>query len=183
MTGAGYAYLATEMVGAETIDDPQAFPAAEGYLATMLSAEAAGSSYRTFLDKFQQAYGRHPDRWAGFSYDMVFVLAEGIRNESRRREGEGLVRRRIQSSIARGGASLMQALRRVRIERGATGELSFSPNTNDRSDMPYDIFNLQGKDLIAVGTTYPSGTFDTTGRPPIVWPGTSTREVKEAERK
>lgn len=172
MTGKGYAYLATEIVGAETIEDPLAFPAAEGYLGTMPSADST-SSYIVFRDKFQQAYGRIPDRWAGFSYDMVLVLAEGIRGQiyERSRRAQRIAGEDHPTRSLPDGTSLMRVLREVRLTRGATGDLSFSPATNDRSDMPYDIFNLQGRQMVTVGTTYPSGTFDTRGRPPIILPG------------
>jgi len=63
----------------------------------------------------------------------------------------------------------MKMLRKVNVT-GLTGELYFLDGSNDRNDIPYDIFNLQGRDLVPVGLSLPSGSFEPNGHP-IVWPG------------
>ena len=74
----------------------------------------------------------------------------------------------------------MKHLRRMDFD-GATGHVGLVPGTNDRADLPVQIFNSHGYktdgktvDFVAVGRLDPATGRLTVDEGAIVWPGNAT---------
>ncbi len=69
---------------------------------------------------------------------------------------------------------------------GATGRVSLVPGTNDRAEMPVQIFNSHGYkadgkivEFVSVGTVDPATGELTVDETAIVWPGNVTTAPKQ----
>ena len=76
--------------------------------------------------------------------------------------------------------NMMSYLRNVDFQ-GATGRISLAPGTNDRANMPVQIFNSHGYkadgktvDFVSVGSVDPLTGELTVDRNAILWPGGTT---------
>jgi hypothetical protein len=75
---------------------------------------------------------------------------------------------------------MMAYLRKMDFE-GATGRITIAPGTNDRANMPVQIFNSHGYkadgktvDFVSVGTVDPATGDLTLDESAILWPGRTT---------
>lgn len=178
MNRPGYSIYAAEMISAD--EAPEAVEGSLGYFAPMtyLAPSAELSRFRRALEA-DLGKPVDPDSKAFFygalSYDHIFLVAHAI--VAAKREGEAVTPR-----------GLMRHLRAADF-RGATGRVAIVPGTNDRVDMPIQIFNSHGYRTDGAG----GGTVDfvpvavveaKTGRltvdeDAIVWPG-GVREPPES---
>ena len=81
--------------------------------------------------------------------------------------------------------NMMKYLRKMDFD-GATGHVSLVPGTNDRANMPVQIFNSHGYkadgktvDLVSVGSVDPATGRLTVNESAIVWPGNVTTPPKQ----
>jgi ABC-type branched-subunit amino acid transport system substrate-binding protein len=148
---------------------PQAVQGGLGYFAPMAKLLPS-----RMLSSFQNAMavrlGQSVDAeskaffYGALSYDHILAVAYAIKSI---KDSDEIVNRR----------NLMTHLRQMDFE-GATGRIKLVPGTNDRANMPVQIFNSHGYksdgktvDFVSVGSVDPKTGELTLDDAAILWPG------------
>ena len=112
--------------------------------------------------------------YGALSYDHILAVAHAI--SAIKDDGKSVTRR-----------NLMAYLRRMDFE-GATGHVTLVSGTNDRANMPVQIFNSHGYkaagktvDFVSVGSVDPATGDLTLDESAILWPGRTTTLPKSQE--
>lgn len=172
MNRPGYTFYAAEMISAD--EEPQAVQGSLGYFAPMAKLKPSAR-----LGEFQKALEARLDLpvdtdskaffYGALSYDHILAVAHAIRAI---KDDDNIVNR----------SNMMVYLRRMDFE-GATGRVSLVPGSNDRANMPLQIFNSHGYgddgktvDFISVGSVDPISGELTLDPDAILWPG-GTRQA------
>ena len=170
MNQPGNTFYAAEMISAD--EGEEAVNGSLGYFApmTMVSATEKLIAFRKALEsRLQQQVD--PDSKAFFygalSYDHILAVAHAI--SAIKDAGKPVTRR-----------NMMTYLRSMDFE-GATGHVTLVPGTNDRANMPVQIFNSHGYkadgttvDFVSVGSVDPVSGHLTLDVSAILWPGRTT---------
>ena len=167
MNRSGNSIYAAEMISAD--EGIEAVTGGLGYFApmAMLPETEKLRSFRTALES-RLNKEIDPDSKAFFygalSYDHILAVAYAIR--AIKRDGKPVNRQHM-----------MTYLRRMEFE-GATGRVSLVPGTNDRANMPVQIFNSHGYksdgktvNFVSVGTVDPASGELLLDVGAILWPG------------
>ncbi len=170
MNKPGYSFYAAEMISAD--EDTEAVQGSLGYFApmTMLVESDRLSRFKNLLEA-RLGTSVDPNSKAFFygalSYDHILAVAHAIRS--------------IRKDDKEVNRNNMMAYLRAMNFAGATGQISLVPGTNDRANMPVQIFNSQGYKADGKTVNFvPVGSVDpVTGNlllddSAILWPG-STR--------
>lgn len=167
MNQPGYSIYAGEMISAD--EDPAAVQGSLGYFApmTMLPDSEKLSQFKTALE---ERLGRSVDPnskaffYGALSYDHILAVGHAI---AEIKKDSKIVDRK----------TMMQYLRKMDFE-GATGRISLVPGTNDRANMPVQIFNSHGYkadnktvNFVPVGSVNPENGGLTLEENAILWPG------------
>ena len=172
MNRPGYSFYAAEMISAD--EEPQAVRGSLGYFAPMAKLVPA-----PMLVEFQRALEARLELavdtdskaffYGALSYDHIFAVAHAIRAI---RDDKEIVNR----------SNMMSYLRRMDFA-GATGRITLVPGTNDRANMPLQIFNSHGYkndgmtvNFVPVGSVDPMSGELTLDADAILWPG-GTRQA------
>jgi ABC-type branched-subunit amino acid transport system substrate-binding protein len=167
MNKAGNTFYAAEMISAD--ESLEAVRGSLGYFAPMAKLEESEK-----LLRFRQALEVRLDNavdpnskaffYGALSYDHIFAVAyaiKAIKNDDK--------------SVNR--ENMMGYLRMMDFE-GATGRISLVPGTNDRANMPVQIFNSHGYkadgktvNFVSVGSVNPRTGELTLNKSAILWPG------------
>ncbi len=170
MNAPGYSLYAAEMISADEM--PEAVAGSLGYFAPM--AELVPSTKLSqFGSALEKRLGKPVDPsskaffYGALSYDHMLAVGYAIRDI--KDAGETVT-----------GRNMMKHLRRMDFD-GATGHVALVPGTNDRADLPVQIFNSHGYkadgktvDFVAVGRLDPATGRLTVDEGAIVWPGNAT---------
>ena len=174
MNAPGYSFYAAEMISAD--EAPDAVAGSLGYFAPMneLMPSPKLSRFKSALEK---RLGKTVDPsskaffYGALSYDHMLAVGYAIRDI--KEAGEDVT-----------SQNMMKYLRRMNFD-GATGHVSLVPGTNDRANMPVQIFNSHGYkadgktvDLVSVGSVDPATGRLTVNEGAIVWPGNVTTPPK-----
>ncbi len=174
MNAPGYSFYAAEMISAD--EAPDAVAGSLGYFAPMneLMPSPKLSRFKSALEK---RLGKTVDPsskaffYGALSYDHMLAVGYAIRDI--KEAGEDVT-----------SQNMMKYLRRMNFD-GATGHVSLVPGTNDRANMPVQIFNSHGYkadgktvDLVSVGSVDPATGRLTVNEGAIVWPGNITTPPK-----
>ena len=174
MNAPGYSFYAAEMISAD--EAPDAVAGSLGYFAPMneLMPSPKLSRFKSALEK---RLGKTVDPsskaffYGALSYDHMLAVGYAIRDI--KEAGEDVT-----------SQNMMKYLRRRNFD-GATGHVSLVPGTNDRANMPVQIFNSHGYkadgktvDLVSVGSVDPATGRLTVNEGAIVWPGNVTTPPK-----
>ena len=170
MNAPGYSFYAAEMISAD--EAPEAVAGSLGYFAPMneLMPSPKLSQFKNALEK---RLGKPVDPsskaffYGALSYDHILAVGYAIRDI--KDAGEDVT-----------SQNMMKYLRKMDFD-GATGHVSLVPGTNDRANMPVQIFNSHGYkadgktvDLVSVGSVDPATGRLTVNEGAIVWPGNVT---------
>jgi len=167
MNQPGNTFYAAEMISAD--ESAEAVNGSLGYFAPMTMLPESGKQ-QTFL-RALESHRNHtidPNSKAFFygalSYDHIFAVAHAIK--SVKDDGKPVTRE-----------NMMTYLRMMDFE-GATGHISLVPGTNDRANMPVQIFNSHGYkadqetvNFVPVGSVDPKSGKLTLDESAILWPG------------
>ncbi len=171
MNAPGYSFYAAEMISGD--EAPAAVSGSLGYFAPMnqLIPSPTLSRFKTALEK---RLGRTVDptskafAYGALSYDHMLAVGYAIRDV--KAAGQEV-----------NGRNLMPYLRQMDFE-GATGHVALVPGTNDRANMPVQIFNSHGYkadgktvDFVSVGSVDPKTGGLTIDDHAILWPGSVRR--------
>ena len=167
MNQPGYTIYAAEMISSD--EEPQAVHGSLGYFAPMAQL-VASRKLTEFTYALESRLGQpvDPDSKAFFygalSYDHILAVAYAI--QAIKDDGD-IVNRE----------NMMVYLRKMDFE-GATGRITLVPGTNDRANMPVQIFNSHGYkedgmtvDFVSVGSVDPKTGALTLDEGTILWPG------------
>jgi ABC-type branched-subunit amino acid transport system substrate-binding protein len=167
MNKPGNTFYAAEMISAD--ESPEAVNGSLGYFAPMARLEDS-QQQQVFRHALESRLGRavDPDAKAFFygalSYDHIFAVAYAIK--AIRDDGKAVNRE-----------NMMAYLRAMDFE-GVTGRISLVPGSNDRANMPLQIFNSHGYgadgktvDFVSVGVIDPLSGELTLDENAILWPG------------
>jgi len=175
MNAPGYSFYAAEMISAD--EAPEAVAGSLGYFAPMneLMPSPKLSQFKSALEK---RLGKPVDPsskaffYGALSYDHMLAVGYAIRDI--KDAGEDVT-----------SQNMMKYLRKMDFD-GATGHVSLVPGTNDRANMPVQIFNSHGYkadgktvDLVSVGSVDPATGRLTVNESAIVWPGNVTTPPKQ----
>jgi len=175
MNAPGYSFYAAEMISAD--EAPEAVAGSLGYFAPMneLMPSPKLSQFKNALEK---RLGKPVDPsskaffYGALSYDHILAVGYAIRDI--KDAGEDVT-----------SQNMMKYLRKMDFD-GATGHVSLVPGTNDRANMPVQIFNSHGYkadgktvDLVSVGSVDPATGRLTVNESAIVWPGNVTTPPKQ----
>lgn len=174
MNKPGNTFYAAEMISAD--ESPEAVKGSLGYFAPMskLPESEKQKTFRIALESRLQG-AVDPNSKAFFygalSYDHILAVAYAIK--SIKDDGETVDR-----------INMMDYLRKMDFE-GATGRISLVPGTNDRANMPVQIFNSHGYkadrktvNFVPVGSVNPETGELSLDENAILWPG-ATRVAPE----
>ncbi len=167
MNKPGYSFYAAEMISAD--ESPEAVNGSLGYLAPMAMLETTKQQ-----QNFQRALESRLDQtvdpsskaffYGALSYDHIFAVANAIR--AIKVDGQTVNRE-----------NMMAYLRLMDFE-GVTGRISLVPGTNDRANMPLQIFNSHGYkadgktvNFVSVGSVNPLTGELSLNEELILWPG------------
>ena len=167
MNKPGYTLYAAEMISADEV--PEAVQGSLGYFAPMTMI-VDSEIVRAFQSALTMRLGREADPnskaffYGALSYDHILAVANAIK--SIKDDGEPVNR-----------VNLMRYLRTIDFE-GATGQVSLVPGTNDRDNMPVQIFNSHGYkadgktvNFVSVGSVDPDTGELRMDASKILWPG------------
>lgn len=167
MNQPGYTIYAAEMISAD--EGPEAVNGGLGYFAPMTMLIESDVLTR-FKQTLEQRLGKSvdPDSKAFFygalSYDHILAVGHAIKDT---KDANRPVSRE----------NVMAALRKINFA-GATGPISIVPGTNDRANMPVQIFNSHGYkadgktvNFVSVGTVDPVTGALKFDRSAVLWPG------------
>jgi ABC-type branched-subunit amino acid transport system substrate-binding protein len=170
MNQPGYSFYAAEMISADEV--PEAVQGSLGYFAPMAKLAETPRLVR-FKDSLEQQLGHTVDYnakaffYGALSYDHIFAVAYAI--EAIKLDGKTINR-----------DNMMTYLRRMDFE-GATGRVTLSHGSNDRANMPVQIFNSHGYkadgktvDFVSVGSVDPVTGKLSVDESAILWPGATT---------
>ena len=170
MNKSGYSFYAAEMISAD--EGIEAVNGSLGYFAPMtMVAETE------ILTNFRQALESRLDKvvdpnskaffYGALSYDHILAVAHAIK--AVKDDGKSVTRQ-----------NMMAYLRKMDFE-GATGRITLVPGTNDRANMPVQIFNSHGYkadgktvNFVSVGSVDPATGILTLDESAILWPGGTT---------
>lgn len=174
MNRPGYSIYASEMISAD--EGSAAVEGSLGYFAPM-TMMVDSEMMRRFKSSLEARLNDEVDInskaffYGALSYDHILAVAHAIK--ALRDDGESVSRE-----------SMMHALRKMDFD-GATGRISLVPGTNDRANMPVQIFNSHGYkqgqktvQFVPVGSVDPATGQLTIDEGSIVWPG-ATEEPPE----
>ena len=167
MNEPGYSFYAAEMISAD--EAPEAVLGSLGYFAPM--AELVPSpKLSQFKNALEKRLGEPVDSsskaffYGALSYDHMLAVGYAIRDIQN--AGENVT-----------SQNMMKHLRKMDFD-GATGHVSLVPGTNDRAQMPVQIFNSHGYkadgktvDFVSVGSVDPATGRLTVDEGAIIWPG------------
>ena len=174
MNAPGYSFYAAEMISAD--EAPEAVAGSLGYFAPMneLMPSPKLSQFKSALEK---RLGKPVDPsskaffYGALSYDHMLAVGYAIRDI--KEAGEEVT-----------SQNMMKYLRKMNFD-GATGHVSLVPGTNDRANMPVQIFNSHGYkadgktvNFVSVGSVDPATGRLTVNEDAIVWPGNVTTPPK-----
>ena len=172
MNKPGYTFYAAEMISAD--ESPEAVHGSLGYFAPMNLLEES-KQLAEFRESLEVRLGRNVDPnskaffYGALSYDHILAVANAIR--SIKDDGKSVNR-----------DNLMSYLRTVDFD-GVTGRVSLVPGSNDRANMPVQIFNSHGYkadgktvNFVSVGYVNPQTGELEMDKNAILWPG-STRQA------
>jgi len=163
----GNTIYAAEMISAD--EGEEVVNGSLGYFApmTMVSASAKLTNFRKALEsRLGQVVDPNSKAffYGALSYDHILAVAHAIR--AIKDDGESVTRK-----------NMMDYLRKMDFQ-GATGHITLVPGTNDRANMPVQIFNSHGYkadgktvDFVSVGTVDPATGDLTLDESAILWPG------------
>ena len=170
MNTPGNTIYAAEMISAD--EGEEAVNGSLGYFApmAMLSATEKLIAFRQALEsRLDQVVDPNSKAffYGALSYDHILAVAHAI--SAIKNDGKSVTRR-----------NLMAYLRRMDFE-GATGHVTLVSGTNDRANMPVQIFNSHGYkadgktvDFVSVGSVDPATGDLTLDESAILWPGRTT---------
>jgi len=173
----GNSFYAAEMISAD--EGQEAVNGSLGYFApmTMVSTSEKLTHFRKALEsRLDQVVDPNSKAffYGALSYDHILAVAHAIR--AIKDDGESVTRR-----------NMMAYLRKMDFE-GATGRITIAPGTNDRANMPVQIFNSHGYkadgktvDFVSVGTVDPVTGDLTLDESAILWPGRTTTPPRPQE--
>jgi len=174
MNQPGYSLYAAEMISAD--ESPQAVRGSLGYFAPMARLLQTPKLAR-FKQALEQRLGHTVDAnskaffYGALSYDHILAVAHAI--EALKVAGRPVNR-----------GNMMTALRRMDFE-GATGRIKLRHGSNDRANMPIQIFNSHGYkadgktvDFVPIGSVDPASGRLSIDESAILWPG-ATKTVPE----
>jgi ABC-type branched-subunit amino acid transport system substrate-binding protein len=133
MNQPGYSFYAAEMISAD--EQPEAVMGSLGYFAPMTMLPES-KRLQNFKEALEARLGKKVDAnskaffYGALSYDHILAVGHAI--ESIKQDGKKVNRQ-----------NMMAYLREMNFE-GATGRISLVPGTNDRANMPVQIFNSHG---------------------------------------
>jgi ABC-type branched-subunit amino acid transport system substrate-binding protein len=172
MNKPGYTFYAAEMISADEV--PQAVNGSLGYFAPMTML-LPSSKLSVFQDAMETRLGQAMDTdskaffYGALSYDHILAVAHAI---SAIKADKGVVNR----------ANMMTYLRKMDFA-GATGRITLTPGSNDRANMPLQIFNSHGYksdgktvNFVSVGSVDPMTGELSLDESAILWPG-GTRQT------
>lgn len=169
MNKPGVTIYAAEMISAD--ESPDAVEGSLGYFAPMaiLPESEKQETFRYALEsRLQQSVDPNSKAffYGALSYDHILAVAYAIK--SIKDNGETVNRERM-----------MHYLRRMDFD-GVTGHISLVPGTNDRANMPVQIFNSHGYladqetvNFVRVGSVNPETGTLSMDESAILWPGGS----------
>ncbi len=170
MNKSGNSIYAAEMISAD--EGIEAVKGSLGYFApmTMVSETEKLIGFRKALEsRLDQVIDLNSKAffYGALSYDHILAIAHAIK--AIKDDGESVNRQ-----------NMMIYLRRMDFE-GATGRITLVPGTNDRANMPVQIFNSHGfkadgktVDFVPVGSVDPDTGELTLTESAILWPGDTT---------
>jgi ABC-type branched-subunit amino acid transport system substrate-binding protein len=170
MNQPGNTFYAAEMISAD--EGEEAVNGSLGYFApmTMVSATEKLIAFRKALESRLHRQVDPNSKaffYGALSYDHILAVAHAI--SAIKNAGKPVTRR-----------NMMTYLRRMDFE-GATGHVTLVPGTNDRANMPVQIFNSHGYkadgttvDFVSVGSVDPVSGHLTLDVSAILWPGRTT---------
>ncbi len=170
MNQPGNTFYAAEMISAD--EGEEAVNGSLGYFApmTMVSATEKLIAFRKALEaRLHRQVDPNSKAffYGALSYDHILAVAHAI--SAIKDAGKPVTRR-----------NMMTYLRRMDFE-GATGHVTLVPGTNDRANMPVQIFNSHGYkadgttvDFVSVGSVDPVSGHLTLDVSAILWPGRTT---------
>ena len=175
MNAPGYSFYAAEMISAD--EAPEAVAGSLGYFAPMNELVPSPKLSR-FKNALEKRLGKAVDPsskaffYGALSYDHMLAVGYAIRDI--KNAGEDVT-----------SQNMMKYLRKMNFD-GATGHVSLVPGTNDRANMPVQIFNSHGYkadgktvDLVSVGSVDPATGRLTVDESAIIWPGNVTTPPKK----
>jgi len=167
MNKSGNTFYAAEMISAD--ESREAVDGSLGYFAPMAKLEETERQQK-FLQALESRLGQTVDPnskaffYGALSYDHILAVAYAIKAISD--DGKTVNREHM-----------MDYLRRMDFE-GATGHISLVPGTNDRANMPVQIFNSHGYkadgktvNFVSVGSVNPETGELLLDESEILWPG------------
>ena len=170
MNKPGYSIYAAEMISAD--EAPEAVLGSLGYFAPMAEL-VASPKLSQFKNALEKRIGKPVDPstkaffYGALSYDHMLAVGYAVRDI--KDAGEDVT-----------SQNMMRYLRKMDFD-GATGHVSLVPGTNDRANMPVQIFNSHGYkadgktvDFVSVGSVDPATGRLTLDEGTIVWPGNVT---------
>lgn len=167
MNKPGNTFYAAEMISAD--ESPEAVKGSLGYFAPMAKlpeTEKLQGFRRALEDRLDRAVDPNSKAffYGALSYDHILAVAYAIK--SIKDDGETVSRE-----------NMMAYLRMMDFE-GATGRISLVPGTNDRANMPVQIFNSHGYkadrktvNFVSVGSVNPETGELLLDESAILWPG------------
>ena len=167
MNEPGYSFYAAEMISGDGL--PEAVSGSLGYFAPMnqLIPSPTLSQFKTALEKrlgITIDLSSKALSYGALSYDHMLAVGYAIRDVKA-------------AGLEVDGQNLMPYLRQMNFE-GATGHVSLVPGTNDRANLPIQIFNSHGYkadgetvDFVSVGRVDPKTGQLTIVADAILWPG------------
>ena len=173
----GSTFYAAEMISAD--EGEEAVNGSLGYFApmTMVSTSEKLTHFRKALEsRLDKVVDPNSKAffYGALSYDHILAVAHAIR--AIKDDGESVTRQ-----------NMMAYLRKMDFE-GATGRITIAPGTNDRANMPVQIFNSHGYkadgktvDFVSVGTVDPATGDLTLDESAILWPGRTTAPPRPQE--
>ena len=175
MNEAGYSFYAAEMISAD--EAPEAVLGSLGYFAPMAKL-LPSPKLSQFTNALEERLGKPIDPsskaffYGALSYDHILAVGYAIRDA--KDAGENVT-----------SQNMMKYLRKMDFD-GATGHVSLVPGTNDRAEMPVQIFNSHGYkadgkivEFVSVGSVDPVTGQLTLDEGAIVWPGNVTVAPKQ----
>jgi ABC-type branched-subunit amino acid transport system substrate-binding protein len=167
MNQPGYSFYAAEMISAD--EAPETVNGSIGYFAPMTKM-LDSEKLAVFRKALETRLSKEVDPsskaffYGALSYDHILLVAHAI--EAIKRDGRPVNRK-----------NMMAYMRKVNFE-GATGRVSIATGSNDRADMPVQIFNSHGfkedgkaVDFVSVGSVDPQTGNLTIDEKAILWPG------------
>ena len=175
MNEPGYSFYAAEMISAD--EAPEAVLGSLGYFAPMAKL-LPSPKLSQFTNALEDRLGKPIDPsskaffYGALSYDHILAVGYAIRDA--KDAGENVT-----------SQNMMKYLRKMDFD-GATGHVSLVPGTNDRAEMPVQIFNSHGYkadgkivEFVSVGSVDPVTGQLTLDEGAIVWPGNVTVAPKQ----